>query len=142
MRQAASAVHDPRVCDLNAAEHRPNLALAVILDPPETLAIHAEPARQNVRFALLFDDHLLEMSHDRLAVLDRKPDLAGRQARHILVDHKLRTMGSRTRPCPPKLFSTALALSKMRAILSGQSVKAASTPVNLTVPYSGSESHL
>ena len=45
MRQAALAVHDPRISNLNAAEHRPDLALAVNLDRSETPAIRAEAAR-------------------------------------------------------------------------------------------------
>ena len=93
MRQTALAVHDPRISNLNAAEHRPDLALAVILDPSEPLAIHAETARQDVSLALLVDDHLLEMSHDGLAILDREADLASRYALQILVDRQFRTMG-------------------------------------------------
>jgi hypothetical protein len=73
MRQTALAVHDPRISNLNAAEHRPDLAFAAILDPSEPLAIHAETARQDVSLALLVDDHLLEMSHDGFAILDREP---------------------------------------------------------------------
>jgi hypothetical protein len=42
---------------------------------------------------LLLDDHLLEMSHDGLAILDREADLASRQALQILVDRQFRTMG-------------------------------------------------
>ena len=48
MRQTALAVHDPRVSNLDAAEHCPDLALAMILDPSEALTIRAEAARQNV----------------------------------------------------------------------------------------------
>ena len=33
----------------------------------------------NMRLALLIDDHLLEMSQDGLAVLDREGDVASRQ---------------------------------------------------------------
>ena len=73
------AVHDPRISNLDAAEPRPDLALAVVLDPSEPLAIHTERARQNVSLALLVDvlvdDHLLEMSHDGLAILDRETNL-------------------------------------------------------------------
>src|SRR5580693_516637 len=79
MRQTALAVHDPRISNLKAAEHRPDLALAAILDPSEPLAIHAETARQDVSLALLVDDH-------------REPDLASRQALQILVDRQFRTM--------------------------------------------------
>ena len=78
-----------------------NLALAVILDPPETLAIHAESGRQNISLALLLDDHLLEMRHDRLAVLDRKPNLTGRQAMQYPCRSSTPNDGSsRTRPSP------------------------------------------
>ena len=45
MTQAALAVHDLRISNLNAAEHLPDPALAVILDPPEALTVHAEAAR-------------------------------------------------------------------------------------------------
>jgi hypothetical protein len=76
MRRTTLAVHDPRISNLNAAEHRPDLALAVVLDLSEPLTIRTETARQNVSLALLVDDHLLEMSHDGLAILDRETDLA------------------------------------------------------------------
>ena len=39
------AVHDPRISNLNAAKHRPDLALAIILDPSKALAVHAEAPR-------------------------------------------------------------------------------------------------
>ena len=83
----------PRISDLNAAEHGPDHALAAIRDPQKTLAIHAETARYDVSLALLVEDHALEMSHDRFAVLDREADLAGRRALQILVDRQFRTMG-------------------------------------------------
>ena len=45
MRQAALAVQDPRISNFNAAEHRPDLAPAIILDPSEALTVGTEPAR-------------------------------------------------------------------------------------------------
>jgi hypothetical protein len=35
MRQAALAVHDARISNLNAAEYRPDLALALVFDPSD-----------------------------------------------------------------------------------------------------------
>jgi hypothetical protein len=55
MRQTTLAVHDPRISNLHAAEHCPDLAFAVVLDPSEPLAIHTETARQNESLALLVD---------------------------------------------------------------------------------------
>ena len=45
MRQTTLAVHDPRISNLDAAEYRSDLALAMILDPSEALTIRAEAAR-------------------------------------------------------------------------------------------------
>jgi len=61
------AVHDPWSSDLNATDYRPDLAFAIILDPPETLAIHAQTAHLDVGRTLSFDDCLLEMRHQFMA---------------------------------------------------------------------------
>jgi len=42
MRQAAFAIQDARVADLDAAKDRSDFALGVVLDAPKALAIHAE----------------------------------------------------------------------------------------------------
>jgi hypothetical protein len=42
MRQAAFAIQDARVADVDAAKHRSDFALGVVLDAPKALAVHAE----------------------------------------------------------------------------------------------------
>jgi hypothetical protein len=73
-----------RVHCSSRAKHRSDLALAIPLAAPKALTSHAGVTSPDVSLVLLLHNRLLQVRHERLAVLDRETNGSGDQANPYL----------------------------------------------------------